>query len=169
MSALDILKAAASVVDVFAGERGTKVSGWRGGGEISGGCRRDNTRMKPGYGRKSLNYPEWRFANSSFRKSTSSSYTMQFLADSFTGHYDRTWRTDDGQLLYGVDNEDGTTDWYDDYNNPEGTTDTPSEDEQDENDYRNDGYDSKCPYCRGTGYDPFDGGQCPECYGSGVR
>ena len=86
----------------------------------------------------------------------------------FPYHYDRTWREEDGILHYGIDSEDGTTDWYEEDGTPAGTTSTPSEYEQDENDYRNDGYDFKCPYCRGTGYDPLDGGQCEYCDGLGA-
>lgn len=87
----------------------------------------------------------------------------------FPYQYDRTWRGDDGVLYYGIDQEDGTTDWYNEDGDPEGTMDTPTEDEQDENDYRNDGYAGKCPYCRGTGYDPINGGQCDYCGGTGER
>jgi uncharacterized phage protein len=29
-------------------------------------------------------------------------------------------------------------------------------------------YEMNCPACRGTGYDPLDGGQCDRCNGTGV-
>ena len=92
-----------------------------------------------------------------------------YCKNSFTGHYDRTWRTDDGDLLYGIDADDGKTDWYSEDDNPAGSTDTPTDEEQAENDSLNDGYDAKCPFCRGTGYDPYDGGQCDECGGTGEK
>lgn len=45
--------------------------------------------------------------------------------------YDRTWKNDDGQTFYGVDDEDtGTTEWYDGSGGLDSVTDTPSEDEQ---------------------------------------
>lgn len=94
---------------------------------------------------------------------------IKTVSHAFPYSHDRTWREEDGVLHYGIDREDGTTDWYEEDGTPAGTTSTPSEYEQDENDYRNTGYDFKCPYCRGTGYDPLDGGQCEYCGGLGTR
>ena len=49
--------------------------------------------------------------------------------------YDRTWTNEtDGQEFYGVDNEDGTTTWYDEDGCLDSVTDTPTDEEQDMND-----------------------------------
>lgn len=46
-------------------------------------------------------------------------------------NYDRTTVNDsDGQVFYGYDNENGTTDWYDSNNNLDSRTETPSDDDE---------------------------------------
>ena len=49
--------------------------------------------------------------------------------------YDRTRRNNmtDGQIFYGVDNDEGDTDWYNESGDYEGTTRTPTDDEQAQN------------------------------------
>lgn len=48
----------------------------------------------------------------------------------------RTWRNNstDGQVFYGYDSDDGTTDWYDRNGHLDSVTRTPTDDEQDQND-----------------------------------
>ncbi|MCR5105487.1 MAG: hypothetical protein K6B68_13720 [Eubacterium sp.] len=47
---------------------------------------------------------------------------------------DRTWRNKDGEVFYGYDDGQGKTVWYDKNNNLDSQTDTPSDDEQAQND-----------------------------------
>lgn len=46
------------------------------------------------------------------------------------GVYDRTIKNADESKLYGIDDEDGTTTWYDIEGNLYSVTDTPDEDSQ---------------------------------------
>lgn len=43
--------------------------------------------------------------------------------------YDRIDYNSDGQKFYGYDDEEGHTDWYDEYNNLDSRTETPDDDE----------------------------------------
>ncbi len=50
--------------------------------------------------------------------------------------YDRTWtNSTDGQQFWGIDNGDGTTSWYDRNGDYDSDSDTPTDWEQDENDW----------------------------------
>ena len=52
--------------------------------------------------------------------------------------YDRMDRNkSDGQIFYGYDNDDGTTDLYTEDGTLDARTDTPSDDEQEQIDYEN--------------------------------
>lgn len=48
--------------------------------------------------------------------------------------YDRTWQNEDGSTYYGVDDDNGKTDWYNEDGDLDSYSDTPSDDEQEMND-----------------------------------
>ncbi len=56
-------------------------------------------------------------------------------AENYGDEPDRTWRnSSDGEVFYGFDSDDGKTAWYDKYGNIDSITDTPTDDEQSQND-----------------------------------